>query len=285
MSRVFLKQNFPKRLLEIPHVPEKLYIEGEFPQEENVKFLAVVGSRKHTNYGKDACEKLIAGLKGYPIVIVSGLALGIDAIAHKAALENGLRTIAIPGSGLDRSIIHPQTNAELADRIVRNDGCLISEYEPTFRATQWSFPQRNRIMAGMCSAVLVIEAEEKSGTLITARMATDYNRDVLALPGSIFSKSSNGTNMLIRMGATPIRHANDLLEALGFEVKEDEQAKTDDANLTKEEKKMLDLLDEPMHKDELIRQSGFPTIEANIILSMMEIKGLVKEEMGEIRKY
>lgn len=285
MSRVFLKQNFPKRLLEIPHVPEKLYIEGEFPQEEDVKFLAVVGSRKHTNYGKDACEKLIAGLKGYPIVIVSGLALGIDAIAHKAALENGLRTIAIPGSGLDRSIIHPQTNAELADRIVRNDGCLISEYEPTFRATQWSFPQRNRIMAGMCSAVLVIEAEEKSGTLITARMATDYNRDVLALPGSIFSKSSNGTNMLIRMGATPIRHTNDLLEALGFEVKEDEQAKTDDADLTKEEKKMLDLLDEPMHKDELIRQSGFPTVEANIILSMMEIKGLVKEEMGEIRKY
>lgn len=285
MSRVFLKQNFPKRLLEIPHVPEKLYIEGEFPQEEDVKFLAIVGSRKHTNYGKDACEKLIAGLKGYPIVIVSGLALGIDAIAHKAALENGLRTIAIPGSGLDRSIIHPQTNAELADRIVRNDGCLISEYEPTFRATQWSFPQRNRIMAGMCSAVLVIEAEEKSGTLITARMATDYNRDVLALPGSIFSKSSNGTNMLIRMGATPIRHTNDLLEALGFEVKEDEQAKTDDADLTKEEKKMLDLLDEPMHKDELIRQSGFPTVEANIILSMMEIKGLVKEEMGEIRKY
>jgi DNA processing protein len=285
MSRVFLKQNFPKRLLEIPHVPEKLYIEGEFPQEEDVKFLAVVGSRKHTNYGKDACEKLIAGLKGYPIVIVSGLALGIDAIAHKAALENGLRTIAIPGSGLDRSIIHPQTNAELADRIVRNDGCLISEYEPTFRATQWSFPQRNRIMAGMCSAVLVIEAEEKSGTLITARMATDYNRDVLALPGSIFSKSSNGTNMLIRMGATPIRHANDLLEALGFEAKEDQQAKTNDADLTKEEKKMLDLLDEPMHKDELIRQSGFPTVEANIILSMMEIKGLVKEEMGEIRKY
>jgi len=285
MSRVFLKQNFPKRLLEIPHVPEKLYIEGEFPQEEDVKFLAVVGSRKHTNYGKDACEKLIAGLKGYPIVIVSGLALGIDAIAHKAALENGLRTIAIPGSGLDRSIIHPQTNAELADRIVRNDGCLISEYEPTFRATQWSFPQRNRIMAGMCSAVLVIEAEEKSGTLITARMATDYNRDVLALPGSIFSKSSNGTNMLIRMGATPIRHTNDLLEALGFEVKEDQQAKTDDADLTKEEKKMLDLLDEPMHKDELIRQSGFPTVEANIILSMMEIKGLIKEEMGEIRKY
>jgi DNA processing protein len=137
----------------------------------------------------------------------------------------------------------------------------------------------------MCSAVLVIEAEEKSGTLITARMATDYNRDVLALPGSIFSKSSNGTNMLIRMGATPIRHANDLLEALGFEAKEDQQAKTNDADLTKEEKKMLDLLDEPMHKDELIRQSGFPTVEANIILSMMEIKGLVKEEMGEIRKY
>lgn len=283
MSRLLTKEDFPKRLLEIPQPPTELYIEGEFPREENLKFLAVVGSRKHTNYGKDACEKLIAGLKGYPIVIVSGLALGIDSVAHKAAMDNHLLTIAIPGSGLDRSVIHPQTNVGLADRIVQNEGCLISEYEPKFRATQWSFPQRNRIMAGMCSAVLVIEAEEKSGTLITARMATDYNRDVLALPGSIFSKSSNGTNMLIRMGATPIRHSKDILEALGFEVKEDGQ-KIDDADLTKEEKKMLDLLDEPMHKDDLIRESGFGTVEANIILSMMEIKGLIRETMGEVRR-
>ena len=213
MKQRTLKQSeLPERLLEIPQPPKEIYIEGTFPVGDDLKFLAVVGSRKHTNYGKDACEKLIAGLKGYPVVIVSGLALGIDSVAHRAALDNGLKTIAIPGSGLDRHAIHPQTNVGLAERILKNGGCLLSEYKPDFRATLWSFPQRNRIMAGLSHAVLVIEEEEKSGTLITARLATDYNRDVLTLPGSIFSKSSNGTNMLLRMGATPIRHSADILE-------------------------------------------------------------------------
>lgn len=285
--KILEKKDYPERLLEIPQPPEKLYIEGEFPMEEDLKFLAVVGSRRFTTYGKDCCEKLIAGLAGYPIVIVSGLALGIDSIAHKAALENNLRTIALPGSGLDREVLSPQSNIALAEKILANDGCLLSEYEPTFAATLWSFPQRNRIMAGLCHATLVIEAGEKSGTLITARLATEYNRDVLALPGNIFTPGSAGTHMLLKLGATPIRTSEDILEALHFdveEIKEKNKEKIDERSLSKEERKILELLHEPVSKDELIRQSGFPTTEANIILSMMEIKGIIKESMGEMMR-
>src|SRR3989344_5297892 len=151
--------NFPPQLLEIPQPPKELFI---------------VGSRKYTTYGKEACEKLIEGLRGYPIVIVSGLALGIDSIAHKKALDVGLTTIAFPGSGLDPKVLYPATNAHLAERIVEAGGAVISEFEPDFRATPWSFPQRNRLMAGISDAVLVIEAEQKSGTLITSRLATEY---------------------------------------------------------------------------------------------------------------
>ncbi|NCU28960.1 MAG: DNA-protecting protein DprA, partial [Candidatus Moranbacteria bacterium] len=172
---------FPPQLLEIPQPPKNLYIRGKLP-DPDLTYLAIVGSRNYTSYGKDICEKLIKGLKGYPIVIVSGLALGIDSIAHKMALSVGLKTIAFPGSGLSDKAIYPKTNIFLAQEIIENDGCLISEFEPDFISTLYSFPQRNRLMAGMSKAVLIIEAEEKSGTLITARLALDYNKDVLAVP-------------------------------------------------------------------------------------------------------
>ena len=173
-------EDFPKALLEIPQPPKTLYIRGKLP-DPNLTYLAVVGSRKYTSYGKEICEKLIRGLKNYPIVIVSGLALGIDSIAHRAALDNGLITVSFPGSGLDNNVLHPHTNIRLAQEIVNKGGCLISELDPSWKATLYSFPQRNRLMAGIAKAVLIIEAEEKSGTLITDRMALDYNRDELHL--------------------------------------------------------------------------------------------------------
>jgi DNA processing protein len=277
-------EQFPKPLLEIPQPPKTLYIRGKLPNPDMI-YLAVVGSRKHTSYGKDICEKLIRGLKNYPIVIVSGLALGIDSIAHKTALEVGLTTISFPGSGLDNSALHPRANVRLAQEIVNNGGCLISEQIPSFIATLYSFPQRNRLMAGISKAVLIIEAEEKSGTLITARMALDYNRDVLAVPGSAFSSNSNGTNWLIKQGATPITTSEDILIALGFEVEKPNQTdKEKYADCSKEELKIIELLREPIERDELIRISGMDIAKANALLSIMEIKELIKEELGEIKK-
>lgn len=278
------KNKFPKALLEIPQPPEDLWIMGDLPTDENLIYLCVVGSRKFTSYGREACEKIIAGLTGYPIVIVSGFAMGIDTIAHKSAMRAGLTTIVFPGSGLSKEAIYPKTNVRLMDEVVANGGCLISEFEPDFKATYWSFPMRNRLMAGISKAVLIIEAEERSGTLITARLTTEYNRDLLVVPGSVFSSNSRGTNKLLRAGATPVTSAEDVLEALGFEKpkKEEKQQKLF-ADLSPEEKMVVDLLREPMPRDDLMRAMKMPTPVANALLSIMEIKELIKEELGEIR--
>jgi len=277
-------EEFPPQLLEIPQPPKKLYIRGKLP-DPDLTYLAVVGSRNYTSYGRDICEKLIKGLKGYPIVIVSGLALGIDSIAHKTALDVGLKTVAFPGSGLNDKVIYPRTNIFLAQQIVESGGCLISEFEPDFISTLYSFPQRNRLMAGMSKAVLIIEAEEKSGTLITARLALDYNKDVLAVPGSAFSSNSNGTNWLIKQGATPITCSEDILEALGFAIEKPRLSDEEKyADCSEQEIMVINLLREPMERDDLIIEMKMSTAEANALLSIMELKELIKEELSEIRK-
>jgi DNA processing protein len=277
------KEKFPSALFEIPEPPEELWILGDLPEEDLI-YLCVVGSRKYTSYGKEICEKIITSLKNYPIAIVSGFAMGIDTIAHKKAMEIGLKTIVFPGSGLSKESMYPKTNVALMKEVLEKGGCLISEFPPEFKATHWSFPMRNRLMAGISKAVLVIEAQEKSGTLITARLATEYNRDVLAVPGSVFSLNSKGTNRLIRQGATPITCPEDVLDALGFEQekKEDKQLNLFE-NLSKEEKIIINLLREPLPKDELIIKTKMPISSANSLLSVMEIKGIIKEELGEIK--
>lgn len=274
--------DFPKRLREITDPPKQLYIRGIFPSED-CKYLCVVGARKFTDYGRQTVEKLIAGLRGYPIVIVSGLALGIDSIAHRSALDAGLKTIAVPGSGLSPQVLYPASHKQLAEKILSAGGCLLSEFEPDFHATAWSFPQRNRIMAGLSDAVLVVEAELKSGTLITSKFATEYNRDVFAIPGSIFSRTSAGPHMLIRLGATPITSSAELIDALGFPPTKPSTLNPNPYyDCTDDEKKVIALLAEPAPKDDIIRALKMPTSQANILLSLMEIKGLIKESMGEI---
>lgn len=283
--RKLTQTEIPLELLEIPQPPKSLYIEGELPPPEFV-CLTVVGSRKYSTYGRDACEKIISGLAGYPIAIISGLALGIDTIAHKTALQARLPTIGIPGSGLDRSVLHPHSNTRLADEIIRAGGCLLSEYEPKVPAGIHTFPRRNRIMAGMSKAVLVVEAGEKSGTLITARLATEYNRDCLAVPGSIFSPSSTGANWLIKQGATPITSSEDILQALNLKTREDQQDKQKNlfTDLSPQETIIIDMIThEPLTRDELIISCGLSASAANALLMTMEIKGLIKEELGEIR--
>ena len=275
-------KEFPSLLLEIPDKPKKLFCAGKLPPPDT-KLLSVVGSRKYSTYGKEVCEKLISELRGFPISIVSGLALGIDSIAHKTALKNNLHTIAVPGSGLSQKTLYPSSHVRLAEEIVDSGGALLSEFESDFKATQWSFPQRNRIMAGISHATLVIEAEIKSGTLITSRLATDYNRDVLTVPGSIFSKNSEGPHMLIRLGATPITSGKDILQSLGIVLEEKEIQRKNLDDLSLDEQNIVALLEQPTSRDDLIRVSGKPAFEINAILTAMEIKGIVTESMGEIR--
>ena len=284
MIRALRPEEYPELLREIPDPPKQLRYEGTLPIPGN-KLLAVVGTRKYSPYGKEICESLIGGLAGAPVTIVSGLALGMDSIAHRAALKAGLQTIAIPGSGLSRKFIAPRSHAFLADEIIEKGGGLLSEFddEMTYPGT-WIYPKRNRIMAGLCHATLVIEATIKSGTLITSRLATEYNRDVGAVPGPIYSPSSEGPHMLLRLGAALIRDHNDVRELLGLKREDEHPNLTDTEDLTDEEKILIELLDSPCTRDELIRKSKLDTGLASAILSLLEIKGLIAEEMGEVRK-
>lgn len=280
------KEKWPVQLLEIPQPPKELWILGDFPVVENLVYLCVVGSRNCTSYGREVCEKIIAGLQGYPVVIVSGFAMGIDTIAHKTAIKAGLKTVVFPGSGLSEQVMYPKINIQMIREVVDAGGCMLSEFPPDFKSERWAFPMRNRLMAGISKAVLIIEAEEKSGTLITARLAVEYNKDVLAVPGSIYSTNSKGTNRLLRQGATPITCTEDVLEALGFEKPNtEEKQKKLFEDLSIEEKKVVDLLREPISRDELLQALKMPIQKANTLLSAMEIRGIIKEEYGEIRLY
>lgn len=281
MIKELSSQDLPALLREIPDPPQRLRYEGALPNPTN-KMLAVIGSRKYSAYGREVCESIISKLAGYPITIVSGLALGIDSIAHRAALRAGLETLAIPGSGLDRKVLHPHSHVGLANEIVEAGGCLMSEYDDTMPAGAWAFPRRNRIMAGLCHAVLVIEAEKKSGTLITSRLATEYNREVGAIPGPVDSPTSDGPHMLIRLGAALVRDSNDVLELLGLEKNEIREDALEE--LSETEKIFIKLLDNPKSRDELVRLSKLDTGTASAALSLLEIKGLIREELGEVRK-
>ncbi|HEY4516420.1 MAG TPA: DNA-processing protein DprA [Candidatus Paceibacterota bacterium] len=273
--------DFPPLLREIPDAPKRLYLRGELPSADK-KWLAVVGSRACTPYGRQAVEYLIGGLAGYPVVIVSGLAYGIDAEAHKAALKYGLQTVAVPGSGLDWNVLYPKANHGLAREILARGGALLSEEEPETAAADWTFPKRNRIMVGLSHATLVIEAKEKSGSLITAKLATEYNRDLLIVPGSIFSESSKGTHQFLRLGAQAATSPADILQTLGLEERTSAalELRTD---LSESEIRVLHLIASPLSRDELIRALELPTTEVNVLLSTMELKGLIVESLGVVR--
>ncbi len=280
--KTLTNDQIPFLLTQIPQPPKKLHIKGMLPMA-GAKVLCVVGSRKHSSYGEEVCRKLILGLKGYTICIVSGLALGIDAIAHRAALDAGLQTIAFPGSGLNEKVLYPPRHARLAEEIVYARGGLISEFKMYQRGDNWTFPQRNRLMAGISHATLVIEAELKSGTLITSKHATDYNRDVGAVPGQITSKLAEGPHMLIRLGATPITSSEDILEMLGFSRPEEGATQKElPLDLDENERKIIQLLQiEPMTSEMLIQKTALPAQKINGTISLLEIKGVIGEKNGK----
>lgn len=272
------KKVWPQSLKELPksQLPKKLRVLGNSPTWSN-KRICIIGSRKYSDYGLEVCRKIIEGLKNYPITIISGLAYGIDSEAHRLAIENNIETIAIPGSGLDKKFIYPQRHINLSEKIIRSGGCLISEYNDTQPATIWTFPKRNRIMAGMSDLVLIIEAAEKSGTMITARLALDYNIDVACVPGSIFNQTSTGTNKLLKEGAFVVTCAEDILEILKMPIKQNEEVTFSRTKKTLKQKELeiFELLEKPMSKDELVNKTKLKISEINIILSTLEIQGLI----------
>ena len=267
-------QDYPSRLKEIYDYPPVLYVRGSLlPEDEWC--LAVVGTRRATVYGRQVTEEIVADLARNRITIVSGLARGIDSLAHLSTLESGGRSIAVFACGLD--IVYPAENANLARRIMQQ-GALVSEYPLGTRPKAENFPRRNRIMSGLSLGFLIVEAGETSGAMITARLALEQNREVFAIPGSILSPASRGTNHLIQEGAKLVSHYTDILEELNLtavvhqvELKEVIPASETESLLLKQ------LSAEPTHIDEVCRSSGLPISTVSSTLAMMELKGLVKQ--------
>ncbi|MDE1874524.1 MAG: DNA-processing protein DprA [Patescibacteria group bacterium] len=279
-------EHFPRLLREAldgsVYKPDRLYVRGAMPAEGSTIFLAVVGSRRCTEYGAAACKELIAGLRGLSVVIISGLAYGIDSIAHEAALENGLTTIAVPGSGLADDMIYPAAHIGLARRILAAGGALVSPFAETIMGNNWTFPVRNGIMAGLAHATLVVEAAEGSGTLITAQHAANLGRDVFVVPGQIFSKRSTGSNKLISDGASPVLSSRDLAERLGFDA--DAPRSDEKLALSEDERQVFKVLEEPISREEACRRSGLDAARFAGAVSALEMKGLLEGAAGALRR-
>lgn len=270
-------KHYPEKLKEIFDPPPVLYIKGSLLLKDSLA-LAVVGTRRVTSYGRDVTETLVGELARSGLTIISGLARGVDTIAHKTALEHGTRTIAVLGCGVD--IVYPPQNSNLAFEIVKN-GALVSEYPPGAEPIPGHFPARNRIISGLSLGTLVTEADEKSGSLITASLALEQNREVFAVPGPIYSQLSKGPAGLIKQGAKLVTQASDILDELNLEqVKKTESLKKVFAD-NPEEKIILELLEnEQKHTDQLLRESKFSAEKLNSLLVTMELKGKLKNLGG-----
>lgn len=270
---------YPKLLKEIYDPPALLYIKGEFKPEDDF-CMAIVGTRKPTLYGTRVVEEFSHKLSTAGLTIASGMALGIDTLAHKAALKANNRTIAVLGSGLDKQNIYPISNLNLSDDISER-GALISEYPIGTQAMPYHFPARNRIISGLSLGTLVIEATEKSGTFLTANHALDQNRQVFAIPGQIYSPQSAGPIKLIKMGAKLVSDVDDILEELNLSSVVQYQEARQILPDSKEEKLILETLSaEPIHIDKIIAATKLDTAVASSTLSLMEIKGMVKNLGG-----
>ena len=278
----FKKYNFLSSLLHIPDCPKHLYVRGDIPnKDERTKVIAIIGTRSPTRYGREVAEYLVRGLAGENIIIISGLAIGIDTLAHKEAMKNKLLTVAFPGSGVNGDVIYPQSNKKFVEEILENNGAIISEFEPNSKSRIYTFPARNRILAGLADLVLIIEAKEKSGTQITARLALDYNKDVAIVPGSIFSEYSKGTFNLWHSGAMPVASSDDIKNMLG--IKSGSQGILP-IDLSTEELIIMEMLDSPKQKEELIEGSGLSFEKVLVAISTLEGKGMIKDNFGEIIK-
>ncbi len=273
--------DFPKQLLEIPDPPLVLYVKGTLPKNWE-RAIGVVGTRKPTSYGKEITRKITAELASWGSLIVSGLARGVDGIAHRTALEYSAITVAVLGCGVD--IIYPPEHGPLYHEILQKGGAVISEVAPGHTVLKGLFPARNRIISGLCRGIVVTEGAEDSGSLITARFAAEQGRDVFAVPGPVTSFLSAGPAKLIKQGAKLITCAADILEEYDVRISNKQINKFQMSNrnieglkLNSEQKKVLELLmyNGQMHYDELVRQSGLPTSSVGAILTSLELGGII----------
>lgn len=270
--------NYLRDLPHIPDPPKKLFIRGKLPAKR-VKTVAIVGTRKPSTYGREIATKIASECAKNGIVVVSGLALGIDSIAHRAAIDSGGKTIAILANGVDK--IYPRSHEDLGQKILQTNGAILSEYPNNTPARPWQFLARNRIVSGLADAVVIIEAASRSGTLSTANHALDQGKEIFAVPGNITSPLSAGCNQLIKNGANPLTSVEDLLDFLipdRFE-KQTQLFKGD----TREENVILEFLSKngTTSSDVIIKQTKLSASEFNQAITMLELKGLALNNGGE----
>ncbi len=271
---IIIDDNYPQKLKSIEQPPPVLYLKGSFEEVDNTA-VAIVGTRHLTAYGKQVTQELGSFLARSSITVVSGLARGIDSIAHDAALTSGGRTLAVLGCGVD--IVYPPEHRALSERI-QEHGALISDYYPGTQPEGINFPPRNRIISGLSAATVIIEAGEKSGALITAEFAANQGREVFAVPGQIYSPRSKGTNRLIRDGALPLTDFNELLAALDLTQVEEYRYAKKVLQKDQVEELLSDVIrEEPLHIDEIKNATGLSMEKVSAALVMMELKGMVRK--------
>lgn len=270
-------KNYPKILKKIKDPPKILYYLGEIKLKENC--FSIVGTRRCSSYGKQIAFEIAGDLAEAGLTIVSGMAPGIDTFVHRAVLEKGKRTIAVLGTGLDEKSIYPKSNLKLAKKILENGGCLISEYPPGTSGTKFTFPKRNRIISGLSIGVLVVEAPEKSGALITAEYAFSQKRKVFAIPGPIYSKTSKGCHYLIKKGAKLVENANDILKELNLPLQSFSffEGENEEENLI-----LASLKEGALYIDKIIEKTKLSAAKVASTLAILEIKGKVKNLGGNI---
>ena len=267
-------RDYPTNLRKIPHPPPVLYVRGRLVEQDELA-VAIVGTRQVSAYGREVARELGSELARHGVTVVSGLALGVDTIAHQAAVEAGGRTVAVLGSGVDQ--IYPARNRRLALQIIEQ-GALVSEYPLGTKPEASNFPPRNRIISGLSLAVIVVEAGKRSGALITASFAAEQARDVFAVPGSILSPGSDGCNRLIQDGAYPVTSVSDLLENLQLaNAVAHQEARVTVPASPEEELILRHISTEPQHMNEIVRAAPLETSEVSSLLAMMELKGLVRQ--------
>ncbi len=276
----FENSSYPKLLKEISNPPTVLYYKGNLENCNLDRTLAVVGSRKASFNAKESVEKILSGLEGTDLCIVSGLASGIDTTAHRCALKHNLKTIGVIASGFDYT--YPAANKDLYKEIEEGGGAVVTEYYPTFEPLKFRFPERNRIVSGMSYGTLVAEASLKSGALITANLTLEQGRELMCIPGVITNPNTEGIYKLLKNGATLITCAQDILEALNWEIKPAEQLKIDLSGLNTDEQKIVEFLEiEEKGFDEILNQTGINTNDLLILLTTLELKGIIKQTAGD----
>ncbi len=268
---------YPRLLKEIDQPPPVLYLRGSL-QSSDEWAVAVVGTRRITPYGRQVGEEVGRVLAQNGITVVSGLAVGVDTVAHQSALKAGGRTLAVLGSGVDH--IYPPSNRRLADEII-TQGAIISDYPPGTTPDAANFPPRNRIISGLARAVVVIEAGETSGALITATFANEQGRDVFAVPGNIYAPHCVGTNRLIRDGAAPLLSVQDVIQSLNMTMVVEHKAARVALPGDATEAALFQILgSEPMHVDDILQQANLPIEKVSAALAMMELKGMIRQVGG-----